>query len=201
MSERLHIARKILRRDTEESFYLGAVCNVNENGVEHWTKQIKIGHTPVQFRIDTGANVTVMNMRTFKALKPKRHLIRARKPLDSPGGALKTVGYFTACTLHRQKKHIFTVYVATGPTVNNLLGRETAIEMGLVKRVEQVSTARGHAETLKTDPVKIHLKEGAVPYAVHSARRVPIPLLSKVQAELQRMKEHRVIERVTQPTD
>ena len=55
----------------------------------------------------------------------------------------------------------------------------------------------GRQGTLKTDLVKIHLREGAV----HTARRVLIPLLHKVQTELQQMEEQGVIERVTQPTD
>lgn len=42
---------------------------------------------------------------------------------------------------------------------------------------------------------------GAVPYTVHTARRVPLPLLPKVQKELQRMEEQGVIVKVTQPTD
>ncbi len=40
-----------------------------------------------------------------------------------------------------------------------------------------------------------------MPYAVHTTRRVPFPLLPKVKAELQRMEEQAVVERVTQPTD
>ncbi len=54
---------------------------------------------------------------------------------------------------------------------------------------------------MKTEPVKIHLKEDAVPYAVHTARRVLFPLLPKVKEELQRMEEQAVVERVTQPSD
>uniref|UniRef100_A0AAV2LRJ9 Reverse transcriptase RNase H-like domain-containing protein n=1 Tax=Knipowitschia caucasica TaxID=637954 RepID=A0AAV2LRJ9_KNICA len=79
--------------------------------------------------------------------------------------------------------------------------RDTAVEMGLVKRVQQVKAAAVHQGTMKTDPVKIQLRDDAVPHAVHTARRVPLPLLSKVQAELQRMEEHGVIVKVTQPTE
>uniref|UniRef100_A0AAV2MKI3 ribonuclease H n=1 Tax=Knipowitschia caucasica TaxID=637954 RepID=A0AAV2MKI3_KNICA len=79
--------------------------------------------------------------------------------------------------------------------------RDTAVEMGLVKRVQQVKAAAVHQGTMKTDPVKIHLRDDAVPHAVHTARRVPLPRLSKVQAELQRMEEHGVIVKVTQPTE
>lgn len=73
--------------------------------------------------------------------------------------------------------------------------------MGLVKQVQQVRTAVGPQDTLKRDPVRIHLKEGEVPFAVHTARRALPPLLPKVQKELQRMEEHCVIEKIMQPTD
>lgn len=75
-----------------------------------------------------GADVTVMNLKTFRALRPKRKLEISSGPLGSLGGALDIVGQFTASTLHKQRKYIFK-----SRTVSSLLGRETAVEMGLVK--------------------------------------------------------------------
>ena len=49
--------------------------------------------------------------------------------------------------------------------------------------------------------MRIHLREGAVPHAVYTTRRVPLTLLPTVQAELQRMEEQGVIVKVMQPTD
>ena len=187
--------------EEDESFYLGAVSKQKQSSEEQWTEQIHIGYTPVRFRIDTGADVTVMNMETFRALKPERKLEPHHGPLDSPGGTLDIMGQFTASTLHKQRKHIFNIYVARGPTVNNLLARDTAVEMRLVKRIQQVKATAVYQGTMKTDPVKVHLRDDAVPHAVHTTRRVPLPLLPKVQAELQRMEEHGVIVKVTQPTE
>lgn len=85
--------------------------------------------------------------------------------------------------------------------MNNLQSRERAVEMGLVKRIEKVSAAFGEQGTMITEPVNINLKENVEQYAVHSARRVPLPLLPKVEAELRRMEESGVIEKITQPTD
>lgn len=73
--------------------------------------------------------------------------------------------------------------------------------MGLVKRIEQVSAAFDEQGTMRTEPVKISLKDNVVPYVVHTARRVPIPLLPKVKAELKRMEESGVIKKITYPTD
>ena len=46
----------------------------------------------------------------------------------------------------------------------------------------------------------IQLEEGAQPFAVHTPRRVPIPMMQSVKEELERMQEMGVIERVTEPT-
>ena len=45
------------------------------------------------------------------------------------------------------------------------------------------------------------LKEGAKPYAVTTPRRVALPLIPKVQTELERLEEQGVISRVEEPTD
>uniref|UniRef100_A0AAV2J699 Uncharacterized protein n=1 Tax=Knipowitschia caucasica TaxID=637954 RepID=A0AAV2J699_KNICA len=54
---------------------------------------------------------------------------------------------------------------------------------------------------LNCEPVKIELTEEAVPYSVNTPRRVPFPLLPKVEKELKRMLTLNIIEEVTEPTD
>uniref|UniRef100_A0AAR2LI10 ribonuclease H n=1 Tax=Pygocentrus nattereri TaxID=42514 RepID=A0AAR2LI10_PYGNA len=80
--------------------------------------------------------------------------------------------------------------------------------MNLVRRVDEVTPnlsrhkqPYGEHGMLKTEPVEIQIREDAVPYVVHTARRVPFPMLQKVKDELLRMEENGVIERVTQPTE
>jgi len=54
---------------------------------------------------------------------------------------------------------------------------------------------------MNCDPVQIKLKENAEPYSLNVARRIPIPMLPKVKAEIERMEAEDVIEPVTQPTE
>nr|XP_033936287.1 uncharacterized protein K02A2.6-like [Pseudochaenichthys georgianus] len=73
--------------------------------------------------------------------------------------------------------------------------------MGLVKRVGEVNTSEQEFGLLKTQPVKIALKDNNQPYAVCTARRVPIPLLGAVKEELEKMEANDIIEAVTDPTE
>lgn len=82
----------------------------------------------------------------------------------------------------------------------NLLSRTVATKLGLIKRIDEVSTFGG-VGTLKGNPVKIILKDGAQPYSVTAPRRVPIPLLPKVEEELKRMESMGIIEKVVDPTE
>ena len=65
---------------------------------------------------------------------------------------------------------------------------------------------------VKCEPIRIELKEDAEPYSISVARLVPIPekvnvlslpipLLPKVERELERMLANGITEKVTQPTD
>ena len=72
--------------EEEESFYLGAVRKQRQSSAEHWVEQNDIGHTPVRFRIDTSADVTVMNSKTINTLQPVRKLEAPCGASESPGG-------------------------------------------------------------------------------------------------------------------
>lgn len=61
--------------------------------------------------------------------------------------------------------------------------------MGLVKCVDGLNSVFGSSGLLKTEPVRIALKEDAQPYAVHTDRWIPLPLVPLVKKELQRLNE------------
>lgn len=122
---------------------------------------LKIRNAPLTFKIDTGADATVISERTFQRLPKTYRLGPSETPFVGPGGELQCIGWCTANT-------------------NILLSQPEAVKMGLVKWVEHVRSVFGTSCLLKTEPVKIILKKDAQPYAVHTARCVLLPLMPLV---------------------
>uniref|UniRef100_A0A3B3I785 Gypsy retrotransposon integrase-like protein 1 n=1 Tax=Oryzias latipes TaxID=8090 RepID=A0A3B3I785_ORYLA len=195
----------------QTSYFLGSICDAKEKKSEAWTVLLQVESVPVHFKIDTGADVNIINEDTFQALDTGKVLHPPDLPLDSPGGELSCLGCFDAAVSYKNKSYTSKIYVVHGHRVNNLLSRSLSVEMNLVRRVDEIANYTNEQTTgsqpfgehviLKTAPVKIELKEGAVPHAVHTARRVPFPMLQKVKEELVRMEQNDIIKRVTKPTE
>uniref|UniRef100_A0A1A8F641 Gypsy retrotransposon integrase-like protein 1 n=1 Tax=Nothobranchius korthausae TaxID=1143690 RepID=A0A1A8F641_9TELE len=76
--------------------------------------------------------------------------------------------------------------------------------MGLVRRVgglESFNDVFGDIGLLNCPPVKIELRPDATPYSISTPRRVPFPLLPRVEEELKRMQLLGIIEEVQEATD
>lgn len=115
----------------------------------------------MQFRIDTGANITVMSEKTYLSILQRAILQDIKAVFTSPGGKLDCKGKFQTVCERRGEKYTLWIYVMKGPFTTNLLGRRTAIEMGLVRRVRSLESFEdvfGDIGLLKCYPVKIELQ-------------------------------------------
>lgn len=161
---------------------------------------------PVKFKIDTGA-VSVILESTFEQLKDVE-MRPASKCLAGPDKkALSVCGQFSAmCTYKdRQIQEFFVVR----DLQTALVGRPAIEGLDLVSRVnslEQNSILKKHPNIFQglgnmEGEYHIRLREGAVPFAQTTPRRVALPLLPKVKAELKRMERLGVISQVDDPTE
>ena len=183
-----------------ETYFLGTV---NSNNIQPWNANIKIGHQQFKFKIDTGADVSVMTYSSYSKLEPRPKLLHTNAILRSAGGIMKCYGYFTTEVVAREQKYRLQIFVFDS-NADNLLGRAAACEMGFVARIDEVNKEPfGDLDEhpVKCKPVRIEIKDNAEPYSLKVPRRIPIPLLEKVKAELERMKASNVIEEITEPTD
>ena len=144
----------------------------------------------------------VISASTYRALPERPKLKSSNAVLSSPGGILSCKGQFTADISLKNKLYRVDIYVVEGPCVNNLLSRHASCQMGLVKRIEEnTADVFGDIGLMNCEPVKIELTDNTKPYCVNAARKIPFPLLPKVEGELNRMLKEGNIEEVTEPTD
>ena len=90
----------------------------------------------LRFKIDTGADVTIITQKTWLAMKDKPRLEPTTVRLNSVGGQLKALGQFMTVTKHRNTVYRFNMIVIEGEKMTNLLSRDVAADMGLVCRLE-----------------------------------------------------------------
>ena len=191
-----------------EDSHMGTI--VGEVTSDPWMVTVKMDQQELQFKIDTGADVTVIPERMTPI--GKRPLQKVTKKFFGPGRTRITVlGKFTAKLTYKERSCNDEVYVVKG-LEEPLLGRPAIKALQLIKLVDQIAEKQV-TSYLQEFPrlfrglgklkymYKISLKADAKPYAVSTPRSLALPLKEKVKAELESLEQQDVIKPVTQPTD
>ncbi|XP_064470170.1 uncharacterized protein K02A2.6-like [Ornithodoros turicata] len=187
-----------------------------------WDISVLLNGRPHFFKIDTGADETVISYETFcQHRKPGITLTTPKRQLHGPDGKPLQIEGTVDCDLELNGKTAKQViYVVKGLT-KSLLGKPAIEKFCLFPQVNNVaSTPRvGGTETVHLcNPRKdfpqlfkglgnfkeeytLALKQDAKPYAVVSPRRVPLPLFKKTREELERMRKLGVISPVDEATE
>jgi len=196
--------------DEVDDLFLG-VIEVDEASARPWTAQVTTtlsendgGTKNITYKLDSGAAVTVCSP---SELPSNVDLAECTKRLVGPGGAeIPCLGIVEASLTYGQKHIKENIYAVSNQKVN-LLSKRACEALGLltcsvnetnVNEYESVFEGLGQVKNVFYD---IKLVDDFQPYAINVPRPVPIPLLSKTKAELERMVDLGVIEKVTKPTD
>ena len=174
--------------------------HVSDN-TDPWTATIPVNGLPVTFKLDSGADSSIISQSTYLKLNPQPTLSPARLRLQGPSGNdLPILGFFMAHTNFHSRDLTFQVYVVDGPS--DLLSRSVCDALQLLScSVAEASAEPPPLGCMSGPPVRIELEQNAKPYHCMTARRVPVQLHDKVKAELKRMVDMGVITPVTTPTD
>ncbi|KAL5479382.1 hypothetical protein EMCRGX_G022901 [Ephydatia muelleri] len=204
--EQLHTSSA--EREIEDGLFIEAIGDEDENTA--WFASVQLNGKTVQFKLDTGSEVTVISCNTFKTLGCQE-LKTSSKILYGPGKQpLDVMGQFVAKITYKNAHSQEPIFVVRGLN-SNLLGLPALRALQLVARTdaisqyeEQIYQKYPHLFTgLGTlgPEYTIKLKANALPYALSTPRSVPLPLRDKVKKELDRMESMGVISRVDGPSE
>lgn len=173
-----------------------------------WTTVLQLNNRALEFKVDTGADVTVIPESAYCPKKDAK-LEPASIPLSGPTReTLEVCGRFTARFSRKGVESQQEIYVVRNLS-RALLGRPAIQALNVVvliepvqedKVVEQFPELFKGLEKLK-DSYKIKLREEATPFVLTTPWRVPIPLLPKVKDEIQRMESMGVITKIDELTE
>ena len=188
-----------------DAAFLGAVSASKDIA---WVLTIRVNDTDVTFKLDTGAEVTVISEETFSKLKNVKLRSPSRRLYGPAQQPLNVLGEFSGNLEYQRKTTTQSIFVAKN-LQNDLAGLPAITALGLIRAVEATSSEKTIQEQFP-DVFKglgtiggeytIKLRDGATPHALYTPRRVPFPLREKVRQELEKMEEMGVISKVTSPT-
>ena len=185
-----------------------------------WQAEVCLNQNKLKFKLDSGADVSVIPLSLFERLAEKEslNLEPTNKILLGPcsykiKSSAKFVGKLSANNQSLQEEF----YVVEG-LQTPLLGRMASSKLNLIQKIETVSTNANEVDKKYTASIitsypslfkglgelegeyRIQLMHEPTPFAVTVPRKVPLPLLGKTKAELNRMLEIGVISPVHEPT-
>ena len=191
--------------DDSDTGFMGSVsvsaADVHAVVNDPWSVQVSLNHSdPINFKLDTGADVTVLPYTLYKPEMGK--LLPTDKFLRSANSKMNVVGKLcTNMTIQKatQPEDVYVVKDLKMP----LLGRPTLSNFDLVRRVNAVEDYpelfSGLGE-LK-DPYHITLTPDAKPFAIHTPRKIPVCYETQTKAQLDNMTRQGVISKIEEPTD
>ena len=174
----------------------------------------------IQFFIDTGASVNIVDENTFQNMNIQRPLSPSKTKIFAYGktSPLKTVGQFSSIIRYNSNslKAVFhVVKTENGSKTGNLLSAKTAQDLQLIHFAFSASSNsnKSVAEVLCNDnpqifdkigkhsdvAVKLHIDESVQP-KIQPHRRIPFHLRKKVETELKNLEKLDIIEKVSGPT-
>ena len=204
------LSKTVAEVEPDESYVDTAFLDtLSQNSSETWRVKLRLCGQMLEFKIDTGAEVTAISDAAFRTLRGSK-LKSPKKTLYGPARTpLKVIGQLEGELSHQGKATNQPVYVVKD-LKTNLLGLPAILALDLVARVEETVETLPHiVERYPTlfqglgslgEPYDIQLKPDAQPYVLFTSRNIPLPLRSKVEQELKQMESLGIISKVDKPT-
>ena len=170
---------------------------VQEQRRRGWRANIILNKQEIEFKIDTGADVTVIPKSSYTQARDGP-LTTASEPLNGPSQQRVDIrGQFLGTLKGKNIETKQDIYVVHG-LQTPLLGQPAIEALGVATQIENVHVTAQFPTLFQglgrlKENYRIQLRSDAKPFALTTPRQVAVPLLPKIKAELERMEEMGVI--------
>ena len=166
---------------------------------------VKVEDVEIPVKVDSGADVSIINIEEFKRLKNPPNLIKCKIKYKAYNQTdIKVHG---KCLLQIETQNgTYDVLKFVIADYESILSGNHSIRLGLIKKLfsiqgdNAINTKIFDEIGCLKDEIKIHLRSDAVP-VIHPPRKVPISLHKKLKDELDRMVRLEVIQPIDEPTE
>ena len=207
-----------VNQQEESELFLGEVhIDHLKSGNNQWKADIMVNDQLVNFKIDSGADVSVLPVHTYEKLENTKLQPTSKVLLGPCNYKLNCMGKFKAKLTVNNLSVENDVYVVKD-LERPLLSRLESQNLNLINKIETINKFESKSEDYKgkitakypklfkglgqiAGEYSITLKDHSTPFALSVPRKVPLPLLSKTKAEIQRMLDMGVIRKVEVPTE
>src|SRR5277367_2962491 len=194
-------------KSSDSENFLGAIGTTakKSGSSKNWSVDMQVEGIPIKFRIDTGADVTVIPAEWIP-LELKSKMQPASRVLLGPNKQeLETEGEAKMAIKYQKQTLVCTVCFVKGLS-QALLGLEEIQKFCLLKRINHLNSESEFQSLFTglgelTEPYTIRLKTDAIPHAISTPRRVPIPLMKPLKELLDRMVADGIAVFIDDPTD
>ena len=178
--------------DDDESF-LGTVY-ASQVSDSNWDIALNVDKTPVSFKIDTGADVTVIGHSDYKKIAKDTILQKADQVLVGANNKpLKTIGMFQPEIANGNKdiskQKVYVVDKLRKP----LLGKPAIMALSILKRTNEITSDPPPSTSPPDYSSEFPKPTNTQTYSDTRPRRISQPLLPKVKETMDKMLTHDVI--------
>lgn len=179
------------------------------NNNDAWYNDIFVNDKIVNFKLDSGAEVSVMSLEVFKEAGFCENILKKNNAIirEVSKSKLPVVGYFEPILRHGKYQCKQKVYVLN-LNCSNLLGLRACRELNLLSRQVYVEELAHYQidetvfEGIGCLPYiyKIEIDKN-VPPVVNSSRKVPIKIMPRLKEELEKVQACNIIIKEDSPTN
>lgn len=200
-TENKNKVQQLSNMDSDVYFRLDSA--IDQSSESDWYESIKIKNKQIKFKLDTGARCNVLPKRFCENLNVKLSPSPSKFIISYNNQRNPIVGEFTEkVTVESTGTSQQLTFIVVDIDSNPVLGKKSCVELNLIKRVHSIEWEDdifNGLGCLKNYEYKIEFIDDPK-FEIRSIRSLPYSRREEVKAELDKMVEMGVIEKVEEPT-